>query len=310
MNLLEEKQQLDARGVSDEAVLQQFHGVDGFDVYNCSQPFINHGQRYIFGRVERRGEWMRSWVRLFAASGPDDWTLVPDSMIYTLEDPYVTRIDGDLVLGGTHIRMDQGRLATYYSDFFRGADLADLHYFTSGPDDMKDNRLVALADGRIGVFSRPRGAQVAKQYGSEAVIGFTTVDTLADLQAATFENAPALTGLFDAGQWGGVNQAFLLVDGSIGALGHVAYAGENGAQVYLNMAFVLDPVTRTVSDLHLLATRANYPAAPAKKPQLTDCAFTSGLVLREDGRCDLYSGLGDSCEGRTVVVWPWAAGLA
>jgi hypothetical protein len=37
--------------------------------------------------VERRADWARSWTRLFANSGRDEWTLVPDSMIYPLEDP-------------------------------------------------------------------------------------------------------------------------------------------------------------------------------------------------------------------------------
>ena len=47
------------------------------------------GKSYIYGRMERRSEWARSWVRLFEKTGKDDWTLVPDSMIYQLEDPYV-----------------------------------------------------------------------------------------------------------------------------------------------------------------------------------------------------------------------------
>ncbi|WP_269145530.1 DUF1861 family protein [Cohnella fermenti] len=26
---------------------------------------------------------------------------------------------------------------------------------------------------------------------------------------------------------------------------------------------------------------------------MTDCAFTSGIAMRNDGRCNLYSGIGD-----------------
>ena len=38
---------------------------------------------------------------------------------------------------------------------------------------------------------------------------------------------------------------------------------------------------------------------------LTDCAFTSGIVLREDGRADLYSGIGDTYEGRVTIDNPF-----
>ena len=93
-----------------ESAALTFHGVDGFDVYNCSIPFEWDGQWHIFGRVERRNEWARSWVRLFSNTGKDGWTLVPDSMIYQLEDPFVSRIGRWLVLGGTHVRYGRGAL--------------------------------------------------------------------------------------------------------------------------------------------------------------------------------------------------------
>ena len=100
-----------------------FHGVPGFDVYNASIPFDWQGNRYIFGRVERRAEWARSWVRLFAESGKDAWTQVPDSMVYQMEDPYVAWVGEELVLGGTHVRYTAGRVDTYYGYFYRGTDL-------------------------------------------------------------------------------------------------------------------------------------------------------------------------------------------
>lgn len=46
-----------------------FHGVEAFDVYNCSVPFVWNGKTYIYGRVEYREEWARSWVRLFEKTG-------------------------------------------------------------------------------------------------------------------------------------------------------------------------------------------------------------------------------------------------
>ncbi len=173
MNLLKLRQQFEETKRIYESAKLVFRGVEGFDVYNPSIPFEWNGKRYMYGRVEKRQEWARSWVRLFEQSGPDEWTVVPDTMIYQLEDPYISVIDQQLVLGGTHVRYNQGRLDTFYGYFYKGRDLHDLFYFTTGPDTMKDIRLVELQGGQIGVFSRPRSEEVRKEFGSESLVGFT-----------------------------------------------------------------------------------------------------------------------------------------
>ena len=160
MSLMEQREQFEQTKRIYESVKLSFYGVDGLDVYNPSIPFEWKGTRYLFGRVERRAEWARSWVRLFVESGRDQWTLVPDSMIYQLEDPYVSLIGDQLVMGGTHVRYKQSAIDTYYGYFYKGEQIDDLYYFTTGPDRMKDIRLVELLDGRIGVFSRPRSEEV------------------------------------------------------------------------------------------------------------------------------------------------------
>ncbi|MFA4944674.1 MAG: DUF1861 family protein [Lentisphaeria bacterium] len=309
MNLLAQRHQFEATKRIHESAKLVFHGVEGFDVYNTSIPFAWQGKSYLFGRVERRGEWARSWVRLFENSGRDEWSLVKDSMIYQLEDPYVSILGDTLVLGGTHVRYKQGTIDTYYGYFYRGADLGDLHYFTTGPDCMKDIRLVGMADGRIGVFSRPRSEEVRRRYGSESVIGFTVIDNLEGLTADVIENAPIIHGLFAKDEWGGCNQCYLLESGRIGVAGHICYKATepNGVamQSYMNMSFVLDPATHEASDLAIIGTRPCYPAGPAKRLDLEDCAFTSGLVMRADGKVDLYSGIGDCEEGRIVIAYPF-----
>ena len=292
-----------------ESATLVFHGVDGFDVYNISIPFLWDGKRYLFGRVERREEWARSWVRLFEETGQDEWTVVKDSMIYTLEDPYITVIGDELVMGGTHVQYERGKYSTFFGYFFRGTDIHDLYYFTTGPNKMKDIRLVSLSDGKIGVFSRPRGAEMRGKYGSESMIGFTVVDTLEQLTADVIENAPYIYGIFGEGEWGGVNQAYLLDSGKVGVIGHISYRDkdENGGEVkvYLNMAFVFDPITRESSNLHLIGSRPCYPPGPAKMPHLVDCVFTSGIVMRPDGKADLYSGIGDCQAVRITIDYPF-----
>lgn len=259
----------------DSAILT-FKGVEGFDVYNCSQPFHWEGSNYLFGRIENRTEWMRSWVQLFKQTNVDEWTLVPDSMIYQLEDPYISFVGDQLVMGGTHVRIQQERLDTYYGYFYKGTELNNLYYFTTGPEYMKDIRVVQLENDKIGVFSRPRNPEIYDKYGSESMIGFTIINSLDELSAEVISNAPYLDGLFKDGEWGGCNQAYLLEDGKVGVLGHVCYQEDKtGQSIYTNMTFVINPLTKEISDYKLVGTRKSYPDGPAKKIHLKDCAFTS-----------------------------------
>ncbi len=318
MDLIQEKTAFD-RAVGDwvyESVLLSFEGVEGYDVYNPSVPFSVGGKRYLFGRVEKRDKWASSVVRLFEEAGPDRWRLLPMADNYPLEDPFVSSIGGLLVLGGTHVKKVFSRIQRYSTYFYRGPGTAcsegfpkgELVYETSGPDNMKDIRLVELADGKIGVFSRPRRRF---ENGAESMIGFSVIDDFSGLTPQLVEEAPFVEGLFGAGEWGGVNQAFLLPDGKIGVIGHASFLEERegnaeALQVYCNTAFVLDPQTREAEDYRVIGTAAAYPASEAKLPRLIDCVFTSGIVLRPDGKADLYSGVRDAFCGRIVIDYPFA----
>lgn len=309
MNLIEQRKHFENTKKIYESIKLTFHDVDGFDVYNSSIPFEWQGGKYIFGRIEKRDEWARSWVRLFMETGKDDWTLVPDSMIYQLEDPYIAILGKNLVLGGTHVRYKQGKIDTYYGYFYKGTEIDNLYYFTTGPDYMKDIRLVELADKRIGVFSRPRNEMIRKKFGSEAQIGFSIINSLDELSAEVIENAPYIPNLFDTGEWGGCNQAYLLDSDMMGVIGHKCYKAVNSEgleiQTYMNIAFVFDQEKHTALDVKIIGTRPCYPAGAAKQPFLVDCAFTSGIVSRPDGMVDLYSGIGDCEEGRIVIDDPF-----
>lgn len=310
MSIQEKKKEFESRIPEKvyESVQLTFLGIDGFDVYNCSIPFTIDGKEYIYGRVEKRDEWARSWVRLFEKTGKDEYSLVKDHMIYQLEDPYIAWIGNELTLGGTHVRKRSGEIDTYYGYFYRGTDINDMVYFTTGPDEMKDIRLVDLKDGRIGVFSRPRNKEIEEKYGSASMIGFAVIQSLDELTDEVILNAKPILGIFDSGEWGGCNQAYLLESGKIGVIGHQSYNqgdGDNKLSVYLNIAFEFDPETFAVSNKKIIGTRKCYPDAPAKLPYLRDCTFTSGIVMRKDGKADLYGGLGDTGEGRIVIDYPF-----
>ncbi|MDR2101113.1 MAG: DUF1861 family protein [Treponema sp.] len=308
MDMIKEKKHFEETFRPVESALLNFKGVEGFDVYNCSIPFRREGKRYIFGRVERREEYARSWTRLFEETGKDEWTVVKNSMIYPLEDPYISRIQNQFVLGGTHVRMSQGKIATLYAYFYRGRDIHDMYYFTTGPDFMKDIRLVELADGRIGVFSRPRNKEIMEKYGSQAMVGFGIINSLEDLNAEVIQKTPYLEGLFEYGQWGACNQAYLLASGRIGVIGHFGYMEgdeKNPQLVYFSISFVVDPVEAKVRDLKVIGSRKCFPAGPIKLPNMVDLVFTSGIIIRDDGKTELYGGLGDCREGRTVIDYPF-----
>ncbi len=310
MDIREARERFEREGKIYESALLTFHGVDGFDVYNCSIPFEKDGKTYIYGRVERRQEWARSWVKLFEKVGPDEYSLVQGSAYYQLEDPYVQWIHGELILGGTHVqKTNNGQIGDYFGYFYRGNDLEDMLFFTTGPRKMKDIRLVPLKDGSIGIFSRLNGPEIVKKYGSGAVIGFAKVNDLSQINADLIENAPAIGNLFGQGEWGGCNQCYLLKDGRVGVIGHKSYKQMNhegvNLSVYLNVAFIFDPDTHQATEPQIIATRKSYPDAPAKLKYLSDCAFTSGIVLRPDGKADLYSGIGDAGEGRVTIDHPF-----
>lgn len=291
-----------------------FHGAEGYTVYNCSIPFTWEGKTYIYGRVEKFNVWADSFIRLFEKTGEDSYTAVKDAMPLMLEDPYVSMIQGEFVLGGTHVRKQLGNIDTYYGYFYRGKDLKDLTYFTTGPDYMKDIRLVDMRDGTIGVFSRPRSAEIMEKYGSESLIGFTRIRSLDELSNKVIENAEPIPDLFDRGEWGGCNQAYLLDNGTIGVIGHQSFhdkdANGGDLQVYVNTAFEFDPESFTASPVRIIGTRCCYPAGPAKRSDLVDTSFTSGIVMRDDGKVDLYAGIGDCEEGRICIDYPFSAPLA
>ncbi len=315
ISIKEEKVQFESERNSKvyESAVLTFHGIEGFDVYNCSIPFTWEGKEYIYGRVEKREEWARSWVRLFEKTGKDEYTLVKEHMIYQLEDPYISIIQGEMVLGGTHVRKRSGEIDTFYGYFYHGLDLNDLNYFTTGPDYMKDIRLVELINGRIGVFSRPRSEEIRKKYGSGSMIGFAVINSLNELNSEVIQNAKPIEGIFDKDEWGGCNQAYLLSNDMIGVIGHHGYEVklEDGKSlaIYTNTSFEFNPVTFEVKNRKIIGTRSCYPAGPSKLPDLIDCTFTSGISMREDGKVDLYGGMSDTMEGRITIDYPFSTPL-
>jgi hypothetical protein len=266
----------------------RFLGVDGHDVYNTTAPFKYDGKAIIAGRVEPRDSELAT-VMFFSQRPDGAWGPFPGAVRFPgLQDPCVTVIGGELVVGGVRspVELPDGR-RSYRMEFYRGRTLGELRRFLIGPDVMKDIRLVELPDGRVGVFSRPQGP-----VGGRGKIGFTIVAHLADLTAGVIESAPLFPAQFPEDEWGGANEIHVLSNGKLGVLGHVARFDEREHRHYYGMVFCVDGAG-VATKPRIIAQRSMFPAGPAKRDDLADVMFSGGLVRNGDGTATLFAGISD-----------------
>lgn len=279
-----------------------FAGVGDRDVYNITAPFADDGALVIAGRVEDRTN-EHATTRFFVERD-GVWLPRDDTPVLDLQDPFVTRVAGELVLGGVEVIFDAtGRHVTVWrTQFYRGATLRELRHFATGPAGMKDIRLLALPDQRILVLTRPLGLP-----GARAAIGYTCLATLDDLDADAIARAPLFRDQFLPDEWGGANEAHVLANGLIGVLGHVAWMEAGDIRHYAAMSFVLRPETGEKTPLTIIATRSDFAPGPAKRADLQDVIFSGGLVRQPDGSAWLYTGISDAAAHRLRIADPFLA---
>jgi len=283
----------------------RFSGVGEKDVYNISGPFRIGNATVLVGRVEARGSWADSHL-LFFEEKKGLWTPVENAPILRLEDGFATHIGDETIVGGVEIYPNPAavnyRNVGYRTVFYRGDDLTSLQKFAVGPDMMKDIRLAPLANGRIGVCTRPQGGRNGK-----GRIGYVELRHLQDLNAENILNAKIIENQFAPEEWGGVNELHPLPDGTIGVLGHVARKDAQDAKLhYYAMSFVYDPENHRASPLEIIATRRNFPPGETKRPDLEDVVFPGSLMRNDDGTAALYAGLSDVEAGKIIVPDPFA----
>lgn len=267
----------------------RFGGTGDRDVYNISAPFEDDGEKVIAGRVEPRdSEQSEVW---FFVERDGVWQPKRGAPIFALQDPFHTRIHGELIVGGveTFPHPELEGCLGWRTVLYRGANLAGLKPFFSGPHQMKDLRIVQMKDGSIGIFTRPQGAK-----GGRGKIGFASVASLKDLTVDVVNDAPLLEGQFLDEEWGGANEVHLLKNGLLGVLGHIACFDGDGNRHYYPMVFTFDPKTRTYSDIRIIAERSNFLPGPSKRPDLQDVVFSGGLIRHLDGTAELYAGTSDA----------------
>ena len=283
----------------------QFSGVDEHDVYNISAPFRIGNATVIAGRVEAREARSDSHI-VFFEEKKGVWVPVKDAPTLRLEDGFATHIGDETIFGGVEMYPNpteaDSRNVDYRTVFYRGRNLSSLQKFAVGPDKMKDVRLTPLANGRIGVCTRPQSGRSGR-----GKIGYVELPRLEDVNAQNILSARIIENQFATEEeWGGVNELHPLPDGRIGIIGHIAYQDAQGGKHYYAMSFVYDPKTHHASPIEIIATRKNFPAGDAKAPELADVVFPGGLVRYGDGTATLYAGLSDAEAGSITLPDPFA----
>lgn len=265
------------------------------DVYNPTVIVNPNGDLEFLGRAEARKTRFSTLVIHFRLID-GVWT-PKEKIALKLEDPAVAFIDSQIIVSCVELKKDSRTASAKYNTiFFKGNSLDDLERLQKeGPMGMKDIRLVKLVNGKVGVYTRPQGLK-----DGLGQIGFTTIDSLDDLNEQMLENAPLINARFPEGEWGGVNQAQQLPDGRVLVLGHRAYRDGKKARHYFSWAFIHDPATGQIEDLGILAESSNFPPGIAKAWDLRDVLFSAGFILK-DNKLTLYVGTRDTGVGKIAI---------
>jgi len=287
--------------VDNESVKLSFECDEGYDVYNIAAPFLMNGREIIAARVERRDS-EHSKV-MFFEQNKEKWAPITGAPILTLQDPFVTKVNEEWIIGGVSTITDPDdpeHILSWVTKFYRGITLDQLQHFATGPDRMKDIRLLQLTDGKIFVCTRPQGV-----IGGRGQIGLTIIDTLDQLTIERIEKAHIYTDQFLAEEWGGANELHQLNNGMVGILGHIACFDEEGNRHYYSMTFAINPYSYERTAMKIIATRAMFLAGPTKRDDLIDVLFSGGIIRLEDGQATLYTGVSDAEAHYIHIVDPF-----
>ncbi|WP_303753672.1 DUF1861 family protein [Enterococcus sp. S86.2] len=280
-----------------KATVLTFKDVADKDVYNITAPFLLEGQVVLAGRVESRDD-EHSEIVLFTEAEENTWVPIKESVRLSLQDPFFTEIDGDIILGGVEVSFLSSGQAKWRTVFYRLETSQDAVQIFAGPWGMKDLRLKQLNDGKILVLTRPQGTK-----GGRGKIGAVIIDDLASLSVALIEDAPLLANQFTDSQWGGANEIHQTKT-SIWVLGHIANFDEENNRHYYAMAFELDLANFAMKNAKIIAERKDFAAGPAKRPDLVDVVFSGGIVMK-DQKAVIYAGISDAGAQKLEIENPF-----
>lgn len=153
-------------------------------------------------------------------------------------------------------------------------------------------------------MTRPQGSILANGKCYEAgrgKIGYTILHSLNELTPEAILEATVFNDQFILEEWGGCNQLFMLDDGNVGILSHIARFDEAGNRHYYSSAFCMNPRTGEHTPMKLIAVRDNFALGAAKRKDLTDVIFSGGLERNKNKKAMLYCGVSDA-EGHRIEI--------
>ncbi|MGY3748798.1 DUF1861 family protein [Vagococcus acidifermentans] len=276
-----------------------FKGVGEKDVYNITAPFRLSGKEVIAGRVESR-ESEISEIRFFSqCDSTDEWHPVAPSLSLPLQDPFVTKIGNELIIGGVQAEFDdEGKNPKWRTNLYLLTDFTSVDHIFSGPYGMKDIRLAELGNGQIIVLTRPQGGAAGR-----GKIGVNIIEKLSDLSMAVIDAAVLLEDQFNDEEWGGANEIYV-DDGRVCVLGHIAKFDTDGDRHYYAMTFELDSTYKKMIRPQIIAERRDFLPGPAKRDDLKDVVFSGGLVMTGETAV-LYAGISDAAAQKLTIKNPF-----
>jgi hypothetical protein len=274
-----------------------FIGVEGYDVYNISAPFILKQQLVLAGRIEQRDS-EHSRVGLFSLNEKQEWKLLDDAISLELQDPFVTIINQQVILGGVEVDFEDGKILRWRTVFYnlKNRSIADLVF--AGPWGMKDLRLKQLNDGRILILTRPQGDKAGL-----GKIGCTVINNMSALSTEVIEAAPLLKNQFIDEEWGGANEIHV-VGGKICVLGHIGSKDKEKNLHYRALAFEINEELTKIYNPRIIAERADFLEGATKRSDLVDVVFSGGLILG-GSQAILYAGTSDAEAQKLVIPNPF-----
>ncbi len=282
--------------------LIKFKGVGNKDVYNISACFTVNNKEYILGRVEDRDSYWNDLQynpqSMFFVKRNNEWILDKNLPSFDWEDPFISFIDNEIIVGGVKV-FGESTNRKFKTVFAKATSLKSLKEFTSGPEMMKDIRLVQLKNKKIGVFTRPMGQEYKR-----GRIGFTVIDSIKNLNQENILKAKIIESTIKQDQWEGVNQATVLKNNNLGVLAHLAYKDSQGSH-YKATTFIFNPQTLKTSNFKIIAQRSDFPETPAKNESLKDVVFPGGIQKINDKCYYLYAGLSDAYAGFIKINNPY-----
>lgn len=288
----------------------------GLTFYNPSGEVEINGKTCICIRAEPSKTCRGSKVFLLEKCADEVWRPVMNSPVLPLEDGFCVPIDPETtIMAGVKAypnpTAEHPDKIDYYMVFYlvyhSGEEFA-VREFTRGPNNMKGIRFVLLKHGKVGVFTRPQGLQPDGSDRGLGKIAYIELESLDDMTPENLLKARVIENQFAQGDWGGVNQPFLLPDGRIGVLGHIAYRDGEGNRHYYVMAFIYDPQTHQATPIKIIASSEDFPDSEAKFPDLRGVIYPGGMVFNDDGTITVKAGLRDMFAVEIKTFHPFKQG--